>query len=42
MHPKVTLALYSIIIMKQYQPYNTKLAIDVLTKYYRSLLPTPE
>lgn len=35
--PKVGAAIYSIIVMKNYPNYNTKLAVEALTKYYRQL-----
>lgn len=40
LHPKVSTALYSIIIMKGHTQYNTKTAIECLTKYYRQLQPS--
>lgn len=37
LHPKVEAALYSIIVMRGYTNYNTKIAIETLSKNYRSL-----
>ena len=43
LHPKVTAAIYSIIVMKDSKAtlINTKIAIESLTKYYRTLSQAP-
>ena len=37
LHAKIETAIYSIIVMRGYTNYNTKIAIETLSKNYRSL-----